>query len=103
MKRGLKLGFGIALCVVGFFTTIFGVAILALVGPDGRFAIETSASSHTRALVFDAISIRDDLPASGRLSTTLDLEIRSPDRPAFIGVGPTPESRCTSTRWPSIT
>jgi hypothetical protein len=91
VKRGLKLGFGIALCVVGFFTTIFGVAILAVVGPDGRFSIETSASSNTRALVFDAISIRDDLPASGRLSTTLDLEIRSPDRPAFIGVGPTPE------------
>jgi hypothetical protein len=91
VKRGLKLGFGIALCVVGFFTTIFGVAVLALVGPDGRFAIETSASSGTRALVFDAISIRDDLPASGRLSTTLDLEIRSPGRPAFLGVGPTPE------------
>ncbi|HEY7477538.1 MAG TPA: hypothetical protein VIB62_04800, partial [Actinomycetota bacterium] len=90
MKRGLKLGFGITLCVLGFFTSIFAVAILALVGPDGRFTLETDAATETRALVFDAISLREDLPRSGRLAATLSLEVSS-DRTTFLGVGPTPE------------
>jgi hypothetical protein len=90
VKRGLKLGFGITLCVLGFFTSIFAVAILALVGPDGRFTLETDAATETRALVFDAISLREDLPRSGRLAATLSLEVSS-DRTTFLGVGPTPE------------
>ena len=88
--RGVRLGFGIALCVVGFFTTIFGVVLLTLVGPDGRFSIETTAFSDTHALVFDAISIRD-LPRSGGLATTLGLEVHSEGGAAFVGVGPTSE------------
>ncbi len=91
MKRGLKLGFGIALCVVGFFTTIFGVAILTLVGPDGRFDFETRATSSGYALVFDGISLRADLPRSGSLAATVDIDVRSSDGAVFVGVGPTPE------------
>jgi hypothetical protein len=88
--RGVRLGFGIALCVVGFFTTVLGVVLLTLVGPDGRFTLETTAFSDTHALVFDAISVRD-LPRTGGLAATLDLEVRSQDGAAFVGVGPTAE------------
>lgn len=88
MRRGLRLGFGIALCVIGFFTSISGVVLLALVGPDGRFTVESTAVSSTHALVFDAISIRS-LPTSGGLAVTLDLDVRSSGNTAFVGVGPT--------------
>jgi hypothetical protein len=89
MRRGLKLGLGIPMVVIGFFLLIGGVALTVLVGPDGRFSMPaTRARSTGHALVFDAIAIRGDLPASGNLATTLDLDVHSNDRSVFIGVAP---------------
>lgn len=89
MRRGLKLGLGIPLVVLGFFMTIGGIALVVLVGPDGRFSLpETRASGDGHALVFDAIAIRGDLPQTGSLSTTLDLDVHA-DREVFVGIGPT--------------
>lgn len=89
-KRGLKIGFGIAFLVVGLFTGIFGVALVSLVGPDGRFEMpEADARSRGHALVFDAIYVRGNLPSSGSLSTTLSIEARAVgDADVFLGVGP---------------
>lgn len=87
-KRALKLGFGIALLVVGLFTTIAGVALTALVGADGRFELpETTARSRGYALVFDAIYVRGNLATSGSLSATLGIEVRGREgREIFVGI-----------------
>ena len=87
-KRALKIGFGIGFLVVGLFTTIGGVALTSLVGADGRFELpETTARSRGYALVFDAIYIRGNLPASGSLSATLGIEVRGQDGDdVFVGV-----------------
>lgn len=88
-KRALKIGFGIAFLVVGLFATIGGVALTSLVGADGRFEMpETTARSRGYALVFDAIYIRGNLPASGTLSATLGIEVRGQDGDVFVGVAP---------------
>ena len=89
MKRGLKLGFGIPLVLLGLFATLGGVALMVLVGPDGTFTLpETHASSAGNALLFDAIYIRGNLPASGNLSATVEIAARSDESPIFVGVGP---------------
>lgn len=89
-KRALKIGFGIAFLVVGLFATIGGVALTSLVGADGRFEMpEATARSRGYALVFDAIYIRGNLPASGSLSATLGIEVRGRDGDdVFVGVAP---------------
>lgn len=91
MKRGLKLGFGIPMVLLGLFTTIGGVALMVLVGPDGTFSLpDTHASSSGYALTFDSISVRGDLPAHGSLATTIRLDMRSNDgKDVFVGIGPT--------------
>jgi len=89
VKRGLKLGFGIPLVLLGLFATLGGIALMVLVGPDGTFTLpETHASSSGNALLFDAIYIRGNLPASGNLSTTVTISVHSDEHPIFIGVGP---------------
>jgi hypothetical protein len=89
VKRGLKLGFGIPLVLLGLFATLGGVALMVLVGPDGTFTLpQTHASSSGNALLFDAIYIRGNLPASGNLSTTVTISAHSSEHPIFIGVGP---------------
>jgi hypothetical protein len=89
MKRGLKLGFGIPLVLLGLFATLAGVALMVLVGPDGTFTLpETHASSAGNALLFDAIYIRGNLPASGNLSATVEIAARSDESPVFVGIGP---------------
>jgi hypothetical protein len=94
-RRALKLGFGIALLIVGLFTTIAGVALTALVGADGRFELpETTARSRGYALVFDAIYIRGNLATSGSLSATLGIEVRGREgQEIFVGIGPPAEVR----------
>lgn len=89
-KRALKIGLGIAFLVVGLFVTIFGVALTALVGFDGRFELpETAARSRGYALVFDAIYVRGNLATSGALSATLGIEVRGRDGDdIFVGIGP---------------
>jgi hypothetical protein len=92
VKRGLKLGFGIPLVLLGLFATLGGVALMVLVGPDGAFTLpETHASSPGNALLFDAIYVRGNLPASGNLSTTVTISARSDEQSIFIGVGPSTE------------
>lgn len=86
-RRALKIGFGIAFLVVGLFATIGGVALMSLVGPDGRFELpETTARSDGHALVFDAIYVRGNLPTSGSLSTSLDIEVVGHDGDLFVGI-----------------
>ncbi len=89
MPRGMKLGLGIALTLIGLFMTIGGVAIVAWVGLDGSFALsESRAVSDGNALVFDDIAIDRHLPSSGNLATTLELRVRGNHKDVFIGVGP---------------
>jgi hypothetical protein len=91
MKRGLKLGFGIAMVLLGLLATIFGVAAMVLVGPDGTFSIpDQHAQGEGHALVFDELAIRGDLPTSGDLATTLDLSVQGASQDVFVGIGPTP-------------
>ena len=89
MPRGMKLGLGIALTLIGLFMTIGGVAIMAWVGLDGSFALsESRAVSDGNALVFDDIDIERHLPSSGNLATTLELGVHGSHKDVFIGVGP---------------
>jgi hypothetical protein len=91
VKRGLKLGFGIAMVLVGLVATIFGIAAMVLVGPDGTFSIpDQHAQGNGYALVFDELAIRGDLPTSGDLATTLDLSVQGANQDVFVGIGPTP-------------
>ncbi len=92
MTRKIRIGLGVALVVVGVFATIGGVALLAFVGPDGRFEVpSTRARSAGYALMFDAIYLRDELPADGSLSATLRMSVTGEGDPdVFVGVGPSP-------------
>ncbi|MGE5226168.1 MAG: hypothetical protein ACM3OO_04765 [Planctomycetaceae bacterium] len=91
MKRGLKLGFGIAMVLIGLGATIFGVAAMVLVGPDGTFSIaDRHAQGDGHALVFDELALRGNLPTSGDLATTLDLSVQGASQDVFVGIGPTP-------------
>lgn len=93
--RALKIGFGVGFLVVGLFVTIAGVALTALVGPDGRFEMpETTARTRGHALVFDAIYIRGNLATSGSLAATLGIDVRPrEDGDVFVGVGPSARVR----------
>jgi hypothetical protein len=82
----VKLGFGIPLVLVGLFTTIGGVALLAMVGADGRFTTPaTRAVAEGYALIIDGVYIRGDLPQEGTFSTTVRLTVSS-DQPVFVGI-----------------
>lgn len=87
----MKLGFGIPMVLLGLFTTIGGVALMVLVGPDGTFSLpDTHAASNGYALTFDSISVRGNLPTHGSLATTIRLDMRSNDGAGvFVGIGPT--------------
>jgi hypothetical protein len=87
----MKLGFGIPMVLLGLFTTIGGVALMVLVGPDGTFSLpDTHAASNGYALTFDSISVRGNLPTHGSLATTIRLDMRSnDDAGVFVGIGPT--------------
>ncbi len=110
MKRGLKLGIGIPLVIIGFFVTLSGVVLTVMVGPDGSFRLPSlRASSDGHALLFDAIYVRSDLPTSGNFSATLGIEATG-DEPVFIGIGPmeevsaylsgVPADRVVQVDWP---
>lgn len=111
MKRGLKLGIGIPMVIIGFFVTLGGVIVVTMVGLDGSFQLPSmKASSEGHALLFDAIYIRGDLPTSGSFSATLGIEATGEDEPIFVGVGPTqdvtvylagvPGDRVVQVNWP---
>jgi hypothetical protein len=90
MRRGLKLGIGIPIVVLGFFVALAGGVLTALVGGDGRLELpENGARSDGHAIVFDALSLRG-MATSGDLALTLNLRVRDDvgTHPIFVGVGP---------------
>lgn len=90
MKRGLKLGIGIPMVLIGFFVTLGGIVLVTMVGLDGSFQLPSMrATSEGHALLFDAIYVRGDLPSSGSFSATLKIEATGEDEALFVGVGPT--------------
>jgi hypothetical protein len=87
MGRGLKLGLGIPLLIVGVGVTLVGVALMVVVGPDGSFTTpETQVRTDGAALVFDSVTIRGRLPQEGSLATTIGIQVRSASD-VFVGVG----------------
>jgi hypothetical protein len=90
VRRGLKLGLGIPLVVIGIFVTLAGAVLTVVVGPDGRFTLPRStAHADGRALIYDGLSLRG-MRSSGTLAATVDLTVRDDDGedPIFVGIGP---------------
>jgi hypothetical protein len=90
MARGLKLGLGIPMVLVGLVLTFAGIVLLVLVGPDGRFSLpENVARSEVRALVFDGLSL-GGVPESGGFAVDIDIRLRDLDGvdEVFVGIGP---------------
>jgi hypothetical protein len=89
VKRGLKLGFGIPMVLVGLFMTLGGVALLVLVGTDGTFTLPSqTATTSGNALVLDTLDVGTDLPSSGSFSATVGVTISGRDGDVFVGIGP---------------
>jgi hypothetical protein len=92
MARGLKLGIGIPLAIIGLMLTIVGLVLLAVVGVDGRYTSPAlAATTDGNAVLFDAIFVEGDLPVSGSFATTLGTEVTSDRGAVFVGLGPTDE------------
>jgi hypothetical protein len=91
MKRGLKLGFGIPLVLLGLFMTIAGIALVVLVGSDGSFTLPaTPGTSSGHALVLEALDLSESLPSSGSFAATVGVTVRENDGDGdlFVGIGP---------------
>ncbi|TMK59507.1 MAG: hypothetical protein E6G54_06535 [Actinobacteria bacterium] len=91
MKRGLKLGFGIPLVLLGLFMTIAGIALVVLVGSDGSFTLPaTPATSSGHALVLEALDLSGSLPSSGSFAATVGVTVQENDGAGdvFVGIGP---------------
>jgi len=94
MKRGLKLGFGIPLVLLGLFMTIAGIALVVLVGSDGSFTLPaTPGTSSGHALVLEALDLSASLPSSGSFAATVGVTVRENDGNGdlFVGIGPAVE------------
>ena len=89
MKRGLKLGLGIPMLLIGLFMTIGGIALLVLVGTDGTFSLPaTRAVTDGHALVLETIDVGEDFPTSGSFSATVGVSIEGHGDDVFVGIGP---------------
>ena len=91
MKRGLKLGFGIPLVLLGLFMTTAGIALVVLVGTDGSFMLPaTRGTSSGHALVLETLDLSEALPSSGSFAATVGVTVRGNDRDGsvFVGIGP---------------
>jgi hypothetical protein len=86
MRRGVKLGIGIPLAIVGTLLGLSALVLLAYVGFDGTFTTpRTSIATDTHAIVISTSFVDEDL-RSGDVdvgSVTLDVDGR---REIFIGV-----------------
>ena len=111
MKRGLKLGFGIPMVLVGLFMTLGGIALVVLVGTDGTFDLPTqSATTNGNALVLETLDVGTDLPSSGSFSATVGVTISGRGGDVFVGIGPAtdvarylrrvPTDRIVQVNWP---
>jgi hypothetical protein len=90
MPRGLKLGLGIPMVLVGFFVTLAGIAATVVFGMDGTFRIGSGVDSAGHAVVFDALSLRG-LRGSGSWKADVTIEVDADDEEEhalFVGVGP---------------
>ena len=90
MKRGLKLGFGIPLVLLGLFMTIGGIAVVVLVGTDGSFTLpQTQGDSSGHALVFETLDLSEALPSSGSFAATVGVTVtgNGADGDVFVGIG----------------
>ena len=89
MKRGLKLGFGIPLVLLGLFMTIGGIAVVVLVGTDGSFTLpQTQGDSSGHALVFETLDLSEALPSSGSFAATVGVTVTdAADGDVFVGIG----------------
>src|SRR6476619_8238729 len=90
MKRGLKLGFGIPLVLLGLFITIGGIAVVVLVGTDGSFTLpQTQGDSSGHALVFETLDLSEALPSSGSFAATVGVTVtgNGADGDVFVGIG----------------
>ena len=89
VKRGLKLGLGIPVLLIGLFMTLGGVALLVLVGIDGTFTLPaTNGDSSGNALVLDTLDLDRNLASSGSFAATLGVTIGGHDGDVFAGIGP---------------
>jgi hypothetical protein len=89
VRRGLKLGLGIPMLLIGLFTTLGGVALLVLVGTDGTFTLPvTPARSSGHALVLDTLDVGENLASSGSFSATVGVTIGGSGGDVFVGIGP---------------
>jgi len=113
MKRGLKLGFGIPLVLLGLFMTIGGIALVVLVGTDGSFTLpQTSGLSSGHALVLETLDLSDALPSSGSFAATVGVRVQAGNGhgDVFVGIGPASDvaryldrvrlDRITQVNWP---
>jgi hypothetical protein len=81
-----RLTLGIALVIVGLFATTAGVAIVALVGPDGSVGLApTRFLGSGVALTLPQLDV-PALPA--RQHVVLDARVEPTDTPVFLGIGP---------------
>ena len=88
MKRGLKLGFGIPLVLLGVFMTIAGIALVVLVGSDGSFTLPaTPGTTSGHALVLEALDLSASLPSSGSFAATVGVTVRENDGNGDLFVG----------------
>jgi len=89
VSRGLKLGFGIPLILLGLFLTLGGLALLAFVGVDGTFTTpQLTVTSDANAIVFDSILVERDLPATGDFAARIGIDVTSDKGDVFVGIGP---------------
>jgi hypothetical protein len=89
VKRGLKLGFGIPMVLIGLFMTLGGIALLVLVGTDGTFSLPaTQGTSSGHALVLETLDLGETLAPSGSFAATVGVTIGGHDGDVFVGIGP---------------
>ena len=89
MKRGLKLGIGIPLLLIGLFMTLGGIALLVLVGTDGTFSLPaTRATTTGHALVLETLDVGENFPASGSFAATVGVTVEGGAGDVFVGIGP---------------
>jgi len=113
MKRGLKLGFGIPLVLLGLFMTIGGIALVVLVGTDGSFTLpQTRGLSSGHALVLETLDLSEALPSSGSFAATVGVKVQGDNGhgDVFVGIGPASDvaryldrvqvDRITQVNWP---
>jgi hypothetical protein len=111
VKRGLKLGFGIPILLLGLFMTLGGVALLVLVGTDGTFTLSaTDGETSGNALVLETLDLNRNLASSGSFAATATVSIGGHDGDVFVGIGPAADvarylrgaqvDRITQVNWP---